>query len=82
MGVPILIQGGVQPKKAGFDISLERFTLGTWNPFGEKIQTDANGNYSLSVTESTRTPARYRVIMGGDEKIVGQVSSTFTVVIY
>ena len=82
VGVPILIQGSVQPKRAGFDISLERFTLGTWNPFGEKIQTDANGNYSLSVTESTRTPARYRVIMGGDEKIVGQVSSTFTVVIY
>ena len=82
VGVPILIQGSVQPKRAGIDISLERFTLGTWNPLGENIQTDANGNYSLSVTESTRTPARYRVIMGGDEKIVGQVSSTFTVVIY
>ncbi len=82
VGSQILIHGTVQPKRTGVEISLERFVSGAWKPSGAKTQTDISGGYSLSVTETTRTPARYRVIMGNDEKIAGQVGAVFTIVIY
>jgi hypothetical protein len=82
IGVPMFIKGSIQPKRSGVEISIEKFTLGAWKPVTGKTQTDGSGNFSLSVTETTRSLARYRVIMGNDDKANGIMSSIFTVVMY
>ena len=82
IGVPMFIKGSVQPKRSGVEISIEKFSLGAWKLVASKTQTDESGNFSLSVTETTRSLARYRVIMGNDDKANGIMSSIFTVVMY
>jgi len=82
IGVPMFIKGSVQPKRSGVEISIEKFSLGAWKLVASKTQTDESGNFSLSVTETTRSLARYRVIMGNDDKANGIVSNIFTVVMY
>ena len=82
IGFPMFIKGSVQPKRSGVEISIEKFSLGAWKLVANKTQTDESGNFSLSVTETTRSLARYRVIMGNDDKANGIMSNIFTVVMY
>jgi len=82
IGFPMFIKGSVQPKRSGVEISIEKFSLGAWKLVASKTQTDESGNFSLSVTETTRSLARYRVIMGNDDKANGIMSNIFTVVMY
>ncbi len=74
------IDGVVRPRSAGAQLSLMKFSAGTWKKVATAI-TNEQGVYAFAVDKAPRQVARYQVIVEADEIWRQVAASEFSIII-
>ncbi len=79
--VPITITGNIRPRLAGSSVTLERLVGKEWKAAGTAVLTDAQGNFTISLSGYPRGVVPLRVTVAADSLWNVVSSPTFNIII-
>ena len=75
------VTGSIRPKSAGTFIQVEKLLAGKWQPFGNVITTDAQGNFTLPVAVQPKGVLTLRVNVAAEAAWPITTSQPFSILI-
>ena len=74
------ITGNIRPRTAGSSIQLEKLVGKEWKAIGQAVLTDAQGNFSLTISGQQRGVLAFRVTVAADALWSVVTSPTFNII--
>jgi len=78
---PVTITGNIRPRLAGSSVTLERLVGKEWKAAGTAVLTDAQGNFTITLSGSPRGVIPLRVTVAADSLWNVVSSPTFNIII-
>ncbi len=78
---PITITGNIRPRLAGSSVTLERLIGKEWKAVGEAVLTDAQGNFTITLSGYPRGVIPLRVTVAADSLWNVVSSPTFNIIV-
>jgi 5-hydroxyisourate hydrolase-like protein (transthyretin family) len=75
------ITGNIRPRTAGSSIQLEKLVGKEWKAIGQAVLTDAQGNFSLTISGQQRGVLAFRVTVAADALWSVVTSPTFNIIV-
>jgi hypothetical protein len=75
------ITGNIRPRTAGSSIQLEKLVGKEWKAIGQVVQSDAQGNFSLTISGQQRGVLAFRVTVAADALWSVVTSPTFNIIV-
>ena len=78
---PAVITGNIRPRIAGASVQLEKLVGKDWKPLDVPVLTDAQGNFSLTISGQQRGVLAFRVTVAADALWSVVTSPTFNIIV-
>jgi spore germination protein YaaH len=75
------VTGNIRPRVAGISIQLEKLVGKEWKPTDQVVLTDAQGNFTLSISGQVRGISTFRVSVAADSLFSVVSSPTFNIIV-
>jgi len=75
------LTGNIRPRNAGASVQLEKLVGKEWKPAGQAVLTDAQGNFSLTISGQQRGVLAFRVTVAADALWSVVTSPTFNIIV-
>jgi spore germination protein YaaH len=75
------VTGNIRPRVAGISVQLEKLVGKEWKPTDQVVLTDAQGNFTLSISGQVRGISTFRVSVAADTLFSVVSSPTFNIIV-